>query len=191
MGSQRVGHDWATFTFTFFHFAYVPLVSLIFWKRSLSFPFYCFPLFLCIFTNRAILCSQVVINIIFMFPTFNLQVKSLSQTKFIYTSVNSVSQTTFNNTTIICPVPNPQSSSTPNFSSSVQLLSCVRLFETPWITARQASLSITNSWSLLKLMPIESVMPSSHLILCRPLLLLPPSPPRIRVFSNKSTLRMR
>ena len=75
--------------------------------------------------------------------------------------------------------------------SSVQLLSRVRLFATPWITARQASLSITNSWSLLKLMAIESVMPSSHLILCRPLLLLPPIPPSVRVFSNKSALRMR
>ena len=62
--------------------------------------------------------------------------------------------------------------------SSVQLLSRVRLFVTPWITARQASLSITNSWSSLKLMSIESVMPSSHLILCRPLLLLPPIPPQ-------------
>ena len=59
---------------------------------------------------------------------------------------------------------------------------------TPWIAAHQASLSITNSWSLLTLMPIESVMPSSHLILCRPLLLLPPIPPSIRVFSNESTL---
>ena len=75
--------------------------------------------------------------------------------------------------------------------SSVQLLSRVRLFETPWITARQASLSITNSWSSLKFMCIESVMPSSHLILCCPLLLLPPIPPSIRVFSNESTLRMR
>ena len=61
---------------------------------------------------------------------------------------------------------------------------------TPWITARQASLSITNSRSLLRLMSIESVMPSSHLILCRPLL-LPPIPPSIRVFSNESTLRTR
>ena len=66
--------------------------------------------------------------------------------------------------------------------SSVQSLSRVWLFATPWITARQASLSITNSWSSLKLMSIESVMPSSHLILCRPLLLLPPIPPSIRVF---------
>ena len=65
---------------------------------------------------------------------------------------------------------------------SVQLLSHVRLFATPWITARQASLSITNSWSLLKLMPIESVMPSSHLILCLPLLLLPSILPSIRSF---------
>ena len=72
--------------------------------------------------------------------------------------------------------------------SSVQLLTCVQLFATPWTTARQASLSITNSQSLLKLMSVELVMPSSHLILCHPLLLLPPIPPSIRVFSNESTL---
>ena len=75
--------------------------------------------------------------------------------------------------------------------SSVQLLGCVWLFATPWITARQASLSITNSWSSLRLASIESVMPSSCLILCRPLLLLPPIPPSIRVFSSESTLHMR
>ena len=75
--------------------------------------------------------------------------------------------------------------------SSVQSLSRVRLFATAWIAARQASLSITNSRSLLKLMSIESVMPSNRLILCRPLLLLPPIPLSIRVFSNESTLRMR
>ena len=75
--------------------------------------------------------------------------------------------------------------------SSVQLLSRVQLFATPWIAACQASLSITNSRSSLKLMSIELVMPSSHLILCRPLLLLPPIPPSIRVFSNESTLRIR
>ena len=75
--------------------------------------------------------------------------------------------------------------------SSVQLLSHVRLFANPWTAARQASLSITNSQSLLKLMPIESVMPSSHHILCRPLLLLPPIPPSIRVFFKESTLPMR
>ena len=75
--------------------------------------------------------------------------------------------------------------------SSFQLLSCVWLFANPWTAACQASLSITNSWSLLKLMSIESVMPSSHLILYHPLLLLPPIPPSIRVFSNESTLRMR
>ena len=75
--------------------------------------------------------------------------------------------------------------------SSVQSLSCVRLFATPWIAARQASLSINNSQSSLRLTSIKSVMPSSHLILCRPLLLLPPIPPSIRVFSNESTLRMR
>ena len=75
--------------------------------------------------------------------------------------------------------------------SSVQSLSCVRLFATPWIAARQASLSITNSRSSLKLMSIESVMTSTHLILYRPLFLLPPIPPSIRVFSNESTLPTR
>ena len=75
--------------------------------------------------------------------------------------------------------------------SSVQSLSRVWLFATPWIAAYQASLSITNPWSLLKLMPIKLVMPSNHLILCCPLLLLPPIPPSIRGFSNKSTLCMR
>ena len=75
--------------------------------------------------------------------------------------------------------------------SSVQLLSCVRLFVTPWIAAHQASLSITNFWSSLKLTSIKSVMPSSHHILCCPLFLLPPISPSIRVFSNESTLRMR
>ena len=74
------------------------------------------------------------------------------------------------------------------FSSVAQ--SCPTLCTTPWITAHQASLSITNSWSSLKLNSIESVMPSSHLILCHPLL-LPPIPPSIRVFSNESTLHMR
>ena len=75
--------------------------------------------------------------------------------------------------------------------SSVQSLSRVRLFATPWITACQASLSNTNFQSSIKLMSIKSVMPSSHLILCRPLLLLPSTPPSIRVFSNESTLHMR
>ena len=75
--------------------------------------------------------------------------------------------------------------------SSVQLLSCVWLFATPWIAGRQVSLSITNSRSSPKLMCIKSVMPPSHLILCHSLLLLPPVPPSIRVFSTESTLRMR
>ena len=74
---------------------------------------------------------------------------------------------------------------------SVQSLSRVWLFVTPWIAARQASLSITNSWSSLWLMSIEAVMPSSHLILCCPLFLLPSIPPSIRVFSNEPALRMR
>ena len=75
--------------------------------------------------------------------------------------------------------------------SSVQSLSCIGLFATPWIAACQASLSITSSRSLLKLRSIKSMIPSSHLILCHPLFLLPPIPPSIRVFSNESTLRMR
>ena len=75
--------------------------------------------------------------------------------------------------------------------SSVQSLSRVRLFETPWTAARQASLSITNSWSPPKPMSIESVMSSNLLILCRPLLLLPSSFPSIRVFSNESALHIR
>ena len=76
-------------------------------------------------------------------------------------------------------------------SASVQLVSCVRLFVTPWSAACQASLSITNSQSLLKLMSTELVMPSNHLILCRPLLLLPSIFPSIRVFSNESARRIR
>ena len=75
--------------------------------------------------------------------------------------------------------------------SSVQLLSRVRRFATPWTAAPQASLSITNSLSLLKPMSIESVMPSNHLILCRPLLPLPSIFPSIRVFSKESVLRIR
>ena len=75
--------------------------------------------------------------------------------------------------------------------SSVQLLRYVQLFVTPWTAACQASLSITNSWSLLKLMFIELVMPSNHLLLCCPLLLLPSIFPSIRVFSNESVLHIR
>ena len=75
--------------------------------------------------------------------------------------------------------------------SSVQSLSCVQLFGTPWTAACQASLSITNSWSLLKLISVESVIPSNHLILCRPLLLLPSIFPSIRVFSKESALHIR
>ena len=75
--------------------------------------------------------------------------------------------------------------------SPVQSLSRLWLFATPWIAARQASLSLTNSWSLPKFMSIESVMPFSHLILCHPLLLPHPIPPSIRVFSNESTLRIK
>ena len=78
-----------------------------------------------------------------------------------------------------------------SYFSSVQSLSRVRLFTTPWTPARQASLSITNSWSLPKPMSIESVIPSNHLILCRPLLLLPSIVPSIRVFTNESALCIR
>ena len=107
-----------------------------------------------------------------------LSLPSISRT-FIFPNWNSVPLST--------EPPEPLHPAT----SSVQLLSRVWLFATPWIAARQASLSITNSQSSPKLMSIESVMPSSHLILCRPLLLLPPIPPSIRVFSNESTLRIR
>ena len=89
------------------------------------------------------------------------------------------------------PFPNRSQSVSSVQFSSVQLLGRVRLFATPWIAAGQASLSITKSRSLLKLMSIESVMPSSHLILCHPLLLLPPTPPSNRVFYNESTLHIR
>ena len=75
--------------------------------------------------------------------------------------------------------------------SSVQSLSCVRLFATPWTTTHQASLSITNCWSLPKPMSIELVMPSNHLILCHPLLFLPSIFPSIRVFSHESALYIR
>ena len=82
-------------------------------------------------------------------------------------------------------------SAAPGANNSVQLLSHVQLFATPWTAAHQASLSITNSQSLLKLMSTESVMPSNHLILCRPLLLLPSIFSSIRVFSNDSVICIR
>ena len=75
--------------------------------------------------------------------------------------------------------------------SSVQLVSRVRLFATSWTAAREASMSITNSWSLLKLLSLESVMPFNHLILCHPLVLPPSIFPNIRVFSNETVLHMR
>ena len=90
-----------------------------------------------------------------------------------------------------CLFPSKKLITEPVLFSSVQLLSCIWLYATPWIAACQASLSITNSRSLPKLMPIQSVIPSSHLILCCPFLLLPPTPPSIRVFSSESTLPMR
>ena len=90
----------------------------------------------------------------------------------------------FSNLALITPVPSIE-------ISSVQSLSGVRLFLTPWTAARQASMSITNSWSLPKLMSIESVMPSNHLIFCCPLHLLPSIFPNIMVFSNESALYIR
>ena len=78
-----------------------------------------------------------------------------------------------------------------NLIRSVQSLSCVQLFATPWAAAHRASLSITNSWSLLKLMSIELVMPSNHLFLCHPHHLLPSSFPNIRVFSDEAVLHIR
>ena len=94
--------------------------------------------------------------------------------------------------TVSAGVPSAQNSFFSGVSfTSVQSLRCVRLFATPWTAARQASLSITNSRSSLRPMSIESVMPSNHLILCRPLLLLPPIFPSIRVFSNESALCIR
>ena len=91
-----------------------------------------------------------------------------------------------------CPVTNEWINKICNiYKWNIQFSRSIRLFATPWTVAHQASLSIINPRSLLKLMSIESVMPSSHLILCRPLLLLPPIPPSIRVFSNESTLPMR
>ena len=90
--------------------------------------------------------------------------------------------------TLCCP---PETITTLLTSCSVQSLNCVRLFATPWTGAHQSSLSITKSQSLLKLMSIELVMPSNHLILCRPLLLPPSIIPSIRVFSNESVLRFR
>ena len=85
----------------------------------------------------------------------------------------------------------PQSAKAFKFEVVVQSLSCVQLFATPWMAAQQASLSFTISWSLLKIMPIELVMPFNHLVLCRPLLLPPSTFPSIRVFSNESALCIR
>ena len=124
--------------------------------------------------------------------------------EFTQTHVHSVSDAIQPSHSLSSPSPPAPNSSQPSRGTtprmavsikaqfiSVQSLSRVQLFATPWIAACQASLSITNSWSSLKLMSIQSVMPSSHLILCRPLLLLPSILPSIRVFSNESTLCMR
>ena len=112
------------------------------------------------------------------------------QTRKIFPKTYRVTGQTNNYTSCLEKRENLFYFSTSEFSSG-QSLSRVRLFATPSIAARQASLSITNSRSSLRLTSIKSVMLSSHLILCRPLLLLPPIPPSIRVFSNESTLRMR
>ena len=107
----------------------------------------------------------------------------------LITSLKVLSQKTVNGAVVLQHL-NLERQNSVQFSS-VHSLSCVRLFVTPRTAARQASLSITSSWSSPKPMSIESVMPSNHLILCNPLLLLPPIPPSIRVFSTESTLRMR
>ena len=125
------------------------------------------------------ICATCSVSSLFIFLGFTCSFHSRTQHKdifFFYILSSSLYQPT-----IVYPIQ----------FSSVQSLSHVRLFATPWIAANQASLSITNSRSSLRPKSIESVMPSSHLILCRPLLLLPPIPPSIRVFSNESTLRMR
>ena len=150
MGSQRVRHGWATFTFTLTILCFL-LSVLVFLVFIMLFLFS--PLTLAKFIKHFLLCVVGIYLIKF----------------YIFISL----------LTFLCPF------------SSVQSLSHVWLFVTPWIAARQASRSITNSWSSLKLMSIELVMPSSHLILCRPLLLPPPIPPSIRVFFNESTLCMR
>ena len=113
------------------------------------------------------ICFYFVCSFVFQIPHINAVILDLSLSDFISLSI------------------------IPSQFSSVQLLSCVRLLETPWTGAHQASLSITNSWSLLKLMSIESVMPSNHLIFCHPLLLLPSIFPSIRVFSNEWALGIR
>ena len=96
-----------------------------------------------------------------------------------------------NRESALLPLQHTLQSSNQDILLVVQLLSCVRHFATPWTAAHQASLSLTIPWSLLRLMSIESVMPSNHLILCHPLLLLPSIFPRIRVFSNESALHIR
>ena len=125
---------------------------------------------------------------------WKVRVKSLSHVRLLETPWTAAYQVPpsmgFSRQEYWNGLPLPSPSSHGQFSS-VQSLSHVQLFATPWIKARQASLSITNSWSSLKLMSIEWVMPSSHLILYRPLLLLLPIPPSIRVFSNESALHMR
>ena len=119
--------------------------------------------------------------LLFFFLSLIIELKSLSQVWLFVTPRTVAYQAP----------PSMEFSRQEYWFSSVQSLSRVQLFVTSWTAASQASLSITNSQSLLKLMSIESVMPSNHLILCHPLLLLPPIPPSIRVFSNESTLRMR
>ena len=119
--------------------------------------------------------------LLFFFLSLIIELKSLSQV-WVFVTPRTVA---------LQAPPSVEFSRQEYWFSSVQSLSRVQLFATPWTAARQASLSITNSQSLLKLMSIESVMPSNHLILCCPLLLLPPIPPSIRVFSSESTLHMR
>ena len=130
------------------------------------------PSFVSAFSNERTMRDQRRILTILGFVSSNLEIAAMSF--FLLTSLEII-----------------QISYASDQIRSDQSLSRVWLFATPWIIAHQASLSITNSRSSLRLKSIESVMPSSHLILCHPLLFLPPIPPSIRIFSNESTLHMR
>ena len=163
MGSQRVGNDWATFTFLFEDW------------NNLSFPpnFQVQYSLLCFLNSLRIYCQH---GAQWLWILQCVTPQNIIETRmWLLTNSDHVIIWSYAISSV----------------SSVQWLSHVRLFVTPWIAARQASLSITKSWSSLKLTSIVSVMPSSHLILCCPLLLLLPIPPSIRVLSNESTLRMR
>ena len=208
MGSQRVGHDWATdliwsdpkqvgwgillwqIMFPSKSFVFYCKPFMIYWKPfSLSFLLYHIllrqwiqnGLCACMWRReRGKKCGGKIWKLI----SYKAEIGCIMRgTNFVLRGLNYINRDIWLNRKMRLMR---------SFQfSSVQLLNRVRLFATPWIAACQASLSINNSQSSLKLMSIKLVMPSSHLILCRPLLLLPPIPPSTRVFSNESTLRMR